>query len=100
MPANTATPGVPGATLNGVALPATKKLVMVNGSLSASLALANKPALAPTVKVISSVSVLLSLASTGASGVGIGLAMDTVAGKEAKPKLSITTKVTGVTIPL
>ena len=66
-PAITATPGVPGTTLIGVGLPASKKLVTVNGLLLASVALASKPVvrLAATVKVVSSATLLVSLPSTG-----------------------------------
>ena len=68
-PAMLTTPGVPGATLTGVGLPATKKLLTVNGLLLGSVALASKPvvAVAATLKVASSATVLLSLPSTGAA---------------------------------
>ena len=66
-PAIIATPGVPGATLIGVGLPATKKLVTVSGLLLASVALASKPvvAVAATLKVTSSATLPTSLPSTG-----------------------------------
>ncbi len=67
MPARLATPGVPALTTNGVALPATKKLVMLSGLPSTSVALFNKSPGAPsaTVKVTSSVMLLFSSPSTG-----------------------------------
>ena len=67
MPGRLATPELPAVTVNGVALPATKKLVMLSGLPSGSLALLSKSPAAPlaTVKVVSSVTVFVSSASTG-----------------------------------
>ena len=67
-----ATPGVPGATANGVGLPATRKLVTVAAAsgLSTSVKLASSPVAAGTLSVASSVTVALSSPSSGASLTG------------------------------
>ena len=71
MPGRLATPGLPAVTGNGVALPATKKLVTVGVPPSTSVVLASKPVATGTVSVAFCVTVLVSLPSTGASFTGV-----------------------------
>ncbi len=89
-PAMLATPGVPAVTANGVALPATRKLVTLGVPPSTSVVSASKPVPAGTVRVAFCVTVLASLPSTGASFTGVTGLIVTVAGLEGKPWLSVT----------